>query len=129
MGALPEVMPLCTPRDVTRKRTEPTIVTALPNGEPDRELERPDAEGRVVHSTLDPMQNGTHVHPAKGTAYPCGVLDPRLGKVDTVMGLMALPTVVKKKATPLWDLCAGEHNWAGGQQQHRGTTAKGAIPL
>ena len=86
MGALPEVMPLCTPRDVTRKRTEPTIVTALPNGEPDRELERPDAEGRVVHSTLDPMQNGTHVHPAKGTAYPCGVLDPRLGKVDTVMG-------------------------------------------
>ena len=90
-GAQLEVFPLGIPKEVTRKRADPTKAMALPNGEPDRVLELPNAKGRVVNSTLDLGQDGTHAHPAKGAAGPSGVPNLRPGKDSTVMGLMALP--------------------------------------
>ena len=49
-------------------------------------------------------------------------------RVDTVMGLMVLPTVVNSKQNPLWDMCAGEHNVPAPSQRNRGTPVIGAIP-
>ena len=51
------------------------------------------------------------------------------GGIDSaVTGMMALPQVAFKKATSMWDLCAGPDNHPGHCYPVRGTAAKGAIP-
>ena len=49
-------------------------------------------------------------------------------RVDTIMGLMALPIVINDKKNPLWDMCAGDHNVPAPPHWSRGTPAGGAIP-
>ena len=128
-GALPEVLPLGTLKGVTGKRADPTEVTALPYGEPDRVLELPNAEGRDGAQHTQSEAERYTCSPSQGDS--CGVPDLRQGKVDTGMRLMALPTVVKKQATPmsLWDLCAGEHNWPSSQQHHTRSEGSDVDPV
>lgn len=51
------------------------------------------------------------------------------GRIDSaVTGMMALPKVAFKKATSMWDLCAGPDNHPEHKYSARGTAASGAIP-
>ena len=80
-GALPEVLPLVTLKEVTRNGADPPVAVALPHGEPDHVMILSYANGRIVHSMPNLRQDSEHTHPARGSAQ---------GKCSGDLGLLSV---------------------------------------
>ena len=98
-------------------------VMEVPQGPPEQKLSIKTAQPTVV--PLGALNSCAH---NTGQALPLWVPDLEGGIDSTVTGMMALPQVAFKKATWMWDLCAGPENRPGYCYPVRGAAAKGAIP-
>ena len=100
-------------------------VMEVPQGPPEQQLSTKTAQPTV-------LPRGTLNSCAQNTEQVLPLWVPELeGDLNgAVTGLMALPQVAFKKATSIWDLCAGPDNHPdpGYCYPVRGTAAKGAIP-
>ena len=97
-------------------------VMEVPQGPPEQQLSTKTAQPTVLPlGTLNSCAQST------GQALPLWVPELKGGIDSAVTGMMALPQVAFKKATSMWDLCAGPDNHPEHKHPARGTAASGAI--
>jgi hypothetical protein len=82
----------------------------VPQGPPEQKLST-----KSAHPTVLPLGTLASCAQSTGQALPLWVpdLEGGLDLNNAVTGMMALPQVAFKKATSMWDLCAGPDNHPG----------------